>query len=189
MKTIQTQLQVTFNSDLGTLALWSITEVDAKESLLPLWKSKPTNLLEWIYSISLTKPAWDSIPLCIMPYAWIIPASLNGLVQKQDASWKRIQLLVTPTHCVGCLISTITGHLRTRFADIFLEDVLSKNIVFKLEGGLEDKLEGGIGGIGKERRGMKCAIAGGNGETKTNCWKRVKQGQHATQSKSISRKK
>lgn len=59
-----------------------------------------------------------------------------------------------------CLISTITGHLRTRFADIFLEDVLSKNTIFQLEDALEEKLEGGIGGIGKESRGMKSAIAG-----------------------------
>lgn len=52
-----------------------------KGVMLSLLKSKTTNLLEWIYSISLTKPAWEPTTLCIMPYTWIIPASLSGLVQ------------------------------------------------------------------------------------------------------------
>ena len=35
-----------------------------------------------------------------------------------------------------------------------------------MEGALEEKLEGGIGDLGKDRRQMKSAIAGGKEETK-----------------------
>lgn len=74
--------------------------------------------------------------------------------------------MVNPAHCVGCLISTFMGHIRTWSADILLEDVLSKNTIFRMEGALKEKLEGGIGDLGKDRKQVKSAIAGGKEETK-----------------------
>lgn len=61
-----------------------------------------------------------------MPFTGIVPASLSGVVQKSNASRKRIQIQVNPAHCVGCLISTSTGHLRTQSDDHSLEDIFSK---------------------------------------------------------------
>ena len=76
------------NCRLHLIQIWAPQLIEASQRwsqkgvMLSLWKSKTTNLLEWIYSISLTKPAWDPTTRHVVPYTWIIPASLSGLVQK-----------------------------------------------------------------------------------------------------------
>jgi len=63
-------------------------------------------------------------------------------------------------------------HVRTSSADILLEDVLSKNTIFRTEGALEEQLEGGIGDVGKDRRQIESAISGEEEETKVYHQKR-----------------
>lgn len=59
-----------------------------------------------------------------------------------------------------------------------------------MEGALEEKLEGGIGDLGKDRKQMKSAIAGGKEETKTikKELKGGKQDWHTAQRKDMKQK-